>query len=55
MADTDELVGALAAALEGDTAGLEAAPAPGAAIWHNHDRKETDAFANMTGIRSHAH
>jgi ketosteroid isomerase-like protein len=51
MADMDELVGVLVAALEGrDTAGLTAALAPGAVIWHNHDRKEIDAIENMAGI-----
>jgi ketosteroid isomerase-like protein len=51
MADMDELVAVLAAALEGrDTAALTAALAPGTVIWHNHDRKEIDAIDNMAGI-----
>ncbi len=51
MADMDELVRVLAAALEGqDTAGFTSALAPGAVVWHNHDRKEIDAIENMAGI-----
>jgi ketosteroid isomerase-like protein len=51
MADHEALAGALAAALEGqDTDGLVACLAPGAIIWHNHDRKEVDALENMASI-----
>jgi ketosteroid isomerase-like protein len=51
MADMDTLVSVLATALEGgDPAGFADALAPGAVVWHNHDRKEIDAIENMAGI-----
>jgi ketosteroid isomerase-like protein len=51
MADMDGLVAALVGALDGtDPAAFEAALAPGAVVWHNHDRKEIDATENMAGI-----
>jgi ketosteroid isomerase-like protein len=51
MADMNELVDVLTAALEGrDTAGFTAALAPGTVVWHNHDRQEIDAIENMAGI-----
>ena len=51
MAEHEELAGALATSIEGsgDDAFL-AALAPGAIVWHNHDRKEVDAIENMAGI-----
>lgn len=51
MAEAEDLAGALAAAIEGsDADGFLAALAPGAIVWHNHDRKEVDAVENMAAI-----
>jgi ketosteroid isomerase-like protein len=51
MADIDGLVDSFITALEGDgTEALTANLAPGAVVWHNHDRSEVDAVANMAGI-----
>ena len=51
MAEAEELAGSLATSIEGngDDAFL-AALAPGAIVWHNHDRKEVDAIENMASI-----
>jgi len=51
MADIDGLVDSFITALEGNgTEGLVANMAPGAVVWHNHDRIEVDAIDNMAGI-----
>jgi ketosteroid isomerase-like protein len=51
MADIDALVDSFITALEGNgTEALAANMAPGAVVWHNHDRLEVDAIANMAGI-----
>ena len=51
MPSTDELVAAFDTALTGkDADAFVAALAPGAIIWHNHDRKEVDARENMAAI-----
>jgi hypothetical protein len=51
MADIDGLVDSFITALEGNgTDALAANLAPGAIVWHNHDRLEVDAIANMAGI-----
>jgi ketosteroid isomerase-like protein len=48
MATHDEMAAAFAGALEGrDPDGFVALLAPGATVWHNHDRKEVDARENM--------
>ena len=51
MATHDEMVAAFDAALEGrDADAFVGVLAPGAIVWHNHDRKEVDARENMAGI-----
>ena len=51
MAEVDELVAAFGAMLEAsDGELLRRHLAPGAVVWHNHDRAEVDAIANMAGI-----
>jgi ketosteroid isomerase-like protein len=51
MPSTDELVAAFDAAITGkDADAFVAALAPGAIVWHNHDRKEADARENMAAI-----
>jgi ketosteroid isomerase-like protein len=51
MPSTDELVAAFDAALTGkDADAFVAALAPGAVVWHNHDRLEVDARENMAAI-----
>jgi ketosteroid isomerase-like protein len=51
MPSTDELVAAFDDALTGkDPDALVAALAPGAIVWHNHDRKDVDARENMAAI-----
>jgi len=51
MAEHEKLAGALASAIEGsDADGFVAVLAPGAIVWHNHDRKEVDAVENMASI-----
>lgn len=51
MAEHEKLAGALASAIEGNDAdGFVAVLAPGAIVWHNHDRKEVDAVENMASI-----
>jgi ketosteroid isomerase-like protein len=51
MPSTDELVAAFDAAITGkDADAFVAALAPGAIVWHNHDRKEVDARENMAAI-----
>ena len=51
MANVEELAGAFNATLEGGDADvLVAHYAPGAIIWHNHDRAEVDAVENMAAI-----
>jgi hypothetical protein len=51
MATHDEMADIFAGALEGgDPGGFVAILAPGAIVWHNHDRKEVDARENMAAI-----
>ena len=51
MPSTDELVAAFDAALTGkDADAFVAVLAPGAVVWHNHDRLEVDARENMAAI-----
>jgi ketosteroid isomerase-like protein len=51
MADIDGLVESFITAVEGNGIdGLVANLAPGAIVWHNYDRVEVDAIANMAGI-----
>jgi ketosteroid isomerase-like protein len=51
MAEAEELADALAAGIEGrDPDGFVAVLAPGAIVWHNHDRKEVDAIENMASV-----
>ena len=50
-ATTDDLAAAFAALLvTGDPASITDHLAPGAVIWHNHDRKDVDAIENMANI-----
>jgi ketosteroid isomerase-like protein len=51
MPTYDEMAAAFDAALAGgDPDGFVAMLAPGAIVWHNHDRKEVDARENMAAI-----
>jgi ketosteroid isomerase-like protein len=51
MPSTDELVAAFDDAITGkDADSFVAALAPGAIVWHNHDRKDVDARENMAAI-----
>src|SRR5215213_3695793 len=51
MPNTDELIAAFDGALTGkDADAFVASLAPGAVVWHNHDRKEVDARENMAAI-----
>jgi ketosteroid isomerase-like protein len=51
MPSTDDLVAAFDDAITGkDADAFVAALAPGAVVWHNHDRKEVDARENMGAI-----
>ena len=51
MPSNDELVAAFDDAITGkDADAFVAALAPGAIVWHNHDRKEVDARENMAAI-----
>jgi ketosteroid isomerase-like protein len=51
MATHEEMAAAFDAALDGrDPDGFVAVLAPGAIVWHNHDRKEIDARENMASI-----
>ena len=51
MPTTEELVAAFDDAITGkDADAFVAALAPGAVVWHNHDRKEVDARENMAAI-----
>jgi ketosteroid isomerase-like protein len=51
MAEAEELADALAAGIDGrDADGFVAALAPGAIVWHNHDRQEVDAIENMASV-----
>ena len=51
MATHDEMVAAFNAALEGrDADAFVGVLAPGAIVWHNHDRKEVDARENMAAV-----
>jgi ketosteroid isomerase-like protein len=51
MPSTDELVAAFDDAIAGkDADAFVAVLAPGAIVWHNHDRKEVDARENMAAI-----
>jgi ketosteroid isomerase-like protein len=51
MATHDQMAAAFDAALTGgDPDDFVALLAPGAIVWHNHDRKEVDARENMAAI-----
>jgi ketosteroid isomerase-like protein len=51
MATHEQMVDAFGAALDGsDPDAFVGALAPGAIVWHNHDRKEVDARENMAAI-----
>jgi ketosteroid isomerase-like protein len=51
MATHDQMAAAFDGALAGgDPDGFVAVLAPGAIVWHNHDRKEVDARENMAAI-----
>jgi ketosteroid isomerase-like protein len=51
MATYDEMAAAFDDALEGrDPDAFVAVLAPGAIVWHNHDRQEVDARENMATI-----
>jgi hypothetical protein len=50
MPSNDELVDAFRNALAGDGDAFVAALAPGAVIWHNHDRNDVDALENMSAV-----
>lgn len=51
MAEAEELAGALMASIEGKGDDeFVAVLAPGAIVWHNHDRKEVDAVENMATV-----
>jgi ketosteroid isomerase-like protein len=51
MATHDEILNAFDGAIEGrDPDAFVAVLAPGAIVWHNHDRKEVDARENMAAI-----
>jgi ketosteroid isomerase-like protein len=56
MAEAKELAEALAAGIDGrDLDGFVSALAPGAIVWHNHDRLEVDALDNMAMVATLAH
>jgi ketosteroid isomerase-like protein len=50
MPSNDDLVAAFQDALAGNGDAFVAGLAPGAVIWHNHDRKDVDAIENMAGV-----
>jgi hypothetical protein len=51
MATHEEMVDAFGSALDGsDPDAFVGALAPGAIVWHNHDRREVDARENMAAI-----
>jgi hypothetical protein len=50
MPSNDELVAAFHDALAGNGDAFVAAFAPGAVIWHNHDRQDVDAVDNMAAV-----
>ena len=50
MPSNDELVTAFHDALAGKGDAFVASMAPGAVIWHNHDRKDVDAIDNMAAV-----
>jgi ketosteroid isomerase-like protein len=50
MPSNDELVAAFEGALAGNGDAFVASMAPGAVIWHNHDRKDVDAIDNMAAV-----
>lgn len=50
MPSNDELVTAFHDALAGNGDAFVASMAPGAVIWHNHDRKDVDAIDNMAAV-----
>ena len=50
MPSNDELVAAFTDALAGNGDAFVASMAPGAVIWHNHDRKDVDAIENMAAV-----
>ncbi len=50
MPNNDELVAAFHDALAGNGDAFVAGFAPGAVIWHNHDRTDVDAIENMAAV-----
>lgn len=50
MPSNDELVAAFQDALAGNGDAFVASLAPGAVIWHNHDRQDVDALQNMAAV-----
>jgi ketosteroid isomerase-like protein len=50
MPSNDELVTAFQDALAGNSDAFAAGLAPGAVVWHNHDRQEVDAIDNMAAV-----
>ena len=50
MPSNDELVTAFHDALAGKGDAFVASMAPGAVIWHNHDRQDVDAIENMAAV-----
>ena len=50
MPSNDDLVAAFHDALAGNGDAFVASMAPGAVIWHNHDRKDVDAIDNMAAV-----
>ena len=52
MPSNDELVAAFGNALAGNGDAFAAGFAPGAVIWHNHDRQDVDAIENMVMVNS---
>ena len=50
MPSNDDLVTAFQDALAGNGDAFVAGFAPGAVIWHNHDRQDVDAIDNMAAV-----
>ena len=50
MPSNDELVAAFQDALAGHGDAFVKGLAPGAVIWHNHDRQDVDAIENMAAV-----
>lgn len=50
MATTEELIAGFDRGITGEPDAMVATFAPGAVVWHNHDRKEVDARENMASV-----